>query len=421
MISRISSTSTTAKAELAVHLHGDYAAKQLQRLISRQSLRASGAFFTQQRLSRFALRPILPTIRTNSIVLDPACGAGDLLLGCAAKLPIDSDLDDTLLRWGTQIIGRDLHAEFINAAKGRLILKAFSRGAKPSRSKISSHSAFPDLCATSIFECEETYERATHVVMNPPFGTITAPEGCTWGSGKISAAALFLEACVKQAVPRTRVVAILPDVLRSGSRYDKWRGAIEQYAEVQSVRTRGQFDEKADVHVFVLELLIKKKPVSFIKKNIELRADWVPSPKSSRQVQDCFDVCVGPVVDYRHPHEGKWRPFVVAKALPMWRKVTQPERNRRFRGKVLKPPFVVVRRTSRPEDKHRAVATVVSGKRAVAVENHLIVLKPKNGKLSACWRALKNLRHNKTNEWLNKRIRCRHLTVSALKGLPWWI
>lgn len=393
------------------------ASLQLRKLVSRADLRASGAFFTDRQLSRFAIAPILSSINSASVVLDPACGAGDLLLECSRRLPLDRSLDNTLEIWGEQLIGRDLHHEFVYATKGRLILEAIGRGAKPSvQTNISARAVFPNVRAASIFACKGTYEAATHVVMNPPYRLIEAPEDCEWGSGKINAAALFLESCVKQALPKTRVVAILPDVLRSGSRYHKWRAAIERHAEVHSVRTRGQFDSRTDVHVFVLELTVKNKGTAG-----KIRASWVAKKKSLSSVNDRFHVSVGAVVDYRDPHKGAWTPFLVAKGLPTWKILPSPKRMRRFSGTTFEPPFVVVKRTSRPEDRHRAAATVITGNKSVAVENHLLVLKPKTGKLSACRSLVKNLRHSKTNVWLNRRIRCRHLTVSSLRDLPWWL
>lgn len=52
---------------------------------------------------------------------------------------------------------------------------------------------------------------------------------------------------------------------------------------------------------------------------------------------------------------------------------------RQLAGTVFAPPFVAVRRTSGPRDRSRA-----------------------------------------TDAWLNRRIRCRHLTTSAVAGIPWW-
>ena len=75
-------------------------------------------------------------------------------------------------------------------------------------------------------------------------------------------------------------------------------------------------------------------------------------------LSDLFEVWVGPVVDFRDANKGPWRPYVVAKSLPMWCEVPTVGRRRRFNKRVFTPPFVVVRRMSRPGDTHRVVATL---------------------------------------------------------------
>ena len=91
---------------------------------------------------------------------------------------------------------------------------------------------------------------------------------------------------------------------------------------------------------------------------------------------------------------------------------------RSFTGRVLKPPFVVIRRTSSPSDKYRASGTIVLGKKPVAVENHMIVIKPKSSTLKDCKKLLKTLKLSETNNFLNDRMRCRHLTVGVIKKIP---
>jgi hypothetical protein len=86
----------------------------------------------------------------------------------------------------------------------------------------------------------------------------------------------------------------------------------------------------------------------------------------------------------------------------------------------LKPPFVAIRRTSRPGDRHRAIGTLITALQPVAVENHLIALRPKDGTVKACRELLYSLKDDRTTHWLDERIRCRHLTVAALNELPWW-
>jgi hypothetical protein len=93
---------------------------------------------------------------------------------------------------------------------------------------------------------------------------------------------------------------------------------------------------------------------------------------------------------------------------------------RRFAGTTYQPPFVVVRRTSRRGDRHRAIGTIIAGHGPVAVENHLLILQPRDGSVRSCRRLLRVLRSPRTDEWFDQRLRCRHLTVAAMLELPWW-
>jgi hypothetical protein len=94
------------------------------------------------------------------------------------------------------------------------------------------------------------------------------------------------------------------------------------------------------------------------------------------------------------------------------------EQSRRHEGKVYKPPFVVIRRTSRPGHPYRAAATVIAGKKSVAVENHLIVCEPKAKTLRMCKKLMVQLQTQAVNTFLDARIRCRHLTVGSVAAIP---
>ncbi len=54
----------------------------------------------------------------------------------------------------------------------------------------------------------------------------------------------------------------------------------------------------------------------------------------------------------------------------------------------------------------------------VAVENHMIIIKPKSNSIGECKKLMKILRSKSTNEFLNSRIRLRHLTVQVIKDIP---
>jgi hypothetical protein len=407
----VSSEATSAAREQIDAALDGQPAHELRRVSDIWQRRTTGAFFTSAKLSEYAVRFFLDTIDQDSIILDPACGAGDLLLACTSRLPTVDDLAATLQLWGRRLTGRDIQSEFVQAAKCRLALAAARRVPHPTSIDRLSHT-FPLVQRGCGLSDREAIQAATHIVLNPPYATDEAPATCMWGQGSVTAAAVFLDACVSQAMPGTQILAILPDVLRSGSRYSKWRNYVKTYAKPLRTRIYGQFDRWTDVDVFVLELRIR-----------EPTAKWScaskRSTKGTERVADRFAVSVGAVVDYRDRHEGHWHPFIRPRHLPGWGIVTESKK-RRFAGRTYEPPFVVVRRTSRPGDKHRAVGTIINGNKPFAVENHLLVLSPQSKTLESCMELIDVLRMPETTRWLDRRIRCRHLTVAALSEIPWW-
>src|SRR3990172_2507246 len=62
------------------------ASQELRKRISLEQLRQDGAFFTGAQLANAAVA----NIEQNSIYFDPSCGAGNLLVACAKKLPIEA-------------------------------------------------------------------------------------------------------------------------------------------------------------------------------------------------------------------------------------------------------------------------------------------------------------------------------------------
>lgn len=387
------------------------ASRELRRLVPLDARRASGAFFTGSELAAKALRPLGGSVNAKSIIYDAACGAGDLLIAAANYLPVEKSLRRTLERWNEQIYGRDLHAEFINAAKARLILAAMRRTCDFDLTPDDRLDPFPNVrvgCGLS----DERIKVATHIVINPPFTLANAPAECDWGGGKINSAAVFVLSCLRRAAEGARLIAILPDVLRSGSRYKHWRERVEKISAIESVMLHGQFDQLADVDVFLLNAVRSSRSRS-------VGTAWQGAVSTGATVGNNANVSVGPVVNFRDPHLGRWFPFVQAKTLPSWEKHEPGLSFRRFQGRTIRPPFVVVRRTSRPGDKFRAVGTIITGSRRVAVENHLLVVVPHDRTVRGCKAVMSVLKQDATSKWLDARIRCRHLTVSSLIDLPW--
>ena len=137
------------------------------------------------------------------------------------------------------------------------------------------------------------------------------------------------------------------------------------------------------------------------------------------QLGDEFDVRVGPVVPHRDPESAPTKPYLHARAIPLGGDFDASHAEQRgFQKRLFRPPFVVVRRTSRPGDRSRGLGTVISEGGDVLVENHLIVLKPKGGSLDACHRLVGLLDSTHARQWLDERIRCRHLTVRSLSEMP---
>src|SRR5947199_205816 len=61
------------------------------------------------------------------------------------------------------------------------------------------------------------------LLLNPPYGRVQAPDSVDWASGSVSEAGIFAEHALAKLGDNSRFCAILPDVLRSGSRYHAWR------------------------------------------------------------------------------------------------------------------------------------------------------------------------------------------------------
>jgi hypothetical protein len=227
-------------------------------------------------------------------------------------------------------------------------------------------------------------------------------------------AGAFLELAIKNARPGEHISAILPDVLRSGTRYGRWRDAVAAQAEIRRVEPYGRFDPATDVDVFVLHLARrgagKHEGAGWPATKQEATPTRVP-------LSDLATVTVGAVVPHRHGNRGPWRCYLEVGNAPAFGE-TGVRLKRRFTGTVVMPPFVVVRRTSNPSDRDRLITTVISGEKPVAVENHLIVIKPHVASLTECRRIAGALGDPVARRWIDATIRCRHLTTTALKQIP---
>ncbi|MBU4526905.1 MAG: SAM-dependent methyltransferase [Desulfomicrobium sp.] len=393
------------------------AAAALRRLVPIQIRKKLGLFFTDTYLSDNVAKILAPYLRKNSKILDPACGSGNLLLSCAKHLEIGKNLNHTLSIWSDKIIGYDLYDEFIRAAKLRLIALAISYHLDEIEeiNYLNIDCLFNKLKTCNFFS-QLNFNEIDCIVVNPPFGQEFAPDGCVWGSGMVQMAALFFEKLIRIAHKDMRIVAILPDVLRSGTRYKKWRSMISSSCSSIEISAGGRFDKTTDVDVFVLHAVLGRPIEIFSEWNFSQSRD-----NSSQQVvNDYFNVRVGTVVPHRDPLVGPVYPYIYARSAPSGKILCHIGEFRPFSGTVFRPPFVVLHRTSSPHDRSRCIATIVNLDQEVAVENHLIVFTPHDSSIDSCKKLLDILQSKQSSEWLNSRIRCRHLTVSSLRELPWF-
>src|SRR5438105_8356165 len=213
--------------------------------------RRLGSFFTSKALAELALAK--RKFNSNSRIADPACGAGDLLLAVARRLPVRKTLQTTLKYWSENLSGADIRPEFVRLAKARLAILARQRlkDHEPLQRNLSR--CFTSIRVKDMLHGKRGNRRINSILLNPPFGLVAAPKNCTWARGRVNSAALFLQDVLETAQKGTRLIAILPDVLRTGSRYKSWRGHISKLLCITRINQYGVFDAFADVDVFVLE------------------------------------------------------------------------------------------------------------------------------------------------------------------------
>lgn len=384
------------------------AADELRRLVTLEARRKDGIFFTNSDLAKTVFNQLRPKFSKTSVLYDPACGAGNLIIAAQNFLFENKiKLDDR-----EHFLGTDIHREFIEAAELRCTINQLLLNSTLTRRR-SDNPAFNFSIANGLLP-NEKYNIATDLIVNPPFNLLKPDEKLSWSAGKVSAAALFIDKIIQNIDSGTSIYAILPDVLRSGSRYEKWRQLIQEHCTVGKTILLGQFDKYADVDVFAIHLTKRKKAVA------KITVESSENNQRSQKVSDLFDVCVGPVVDNRDAHKGKKRKYIVSKGLQGWTTQNNVPLSRMHEGKSFTGPFVVIKRTSRKGDSKRAIATIVNIRCPVFVDNHLIVLRPKTKTLRDCRRILSVLGDERTDEWLNNKIRCRHLTVKIVSEIPVW-
>ncbi|MBP0644260.1 hypothetical protein J8J17_20905, partial [Mycobacterium tuberculosis] len=120
--------------------------------------------------------------------------------------------------------------------------------------------------------------------------------------------------------------------------YQLLRNAIEERLQAEC-KVWGRFNQKTDIDVF--NLYGQKYSSNHV-------IAWQKSYDKYPTLSEKFDVFIGPLVAYRDKEEGDEYPYIHAKNCARCQEITSITEKRKFQGKVIEPPFVVIKRTSSP-------------------------------------------------------------------------
>ena len=388
-------------------------------VLTREDRREQGIFFSGEDWAR-SMASLVDVTQWKRFI-DPSAGIGDLLLAISHQLPLEKDLAATLTAWSRVLYAVDLRSSFLEIAWARVRALAGTRhGLHGSSGTNNDSNATPKslpigFTVSDALTVNFELARGDCVIMNPPYQRTQAPKGSAVGSGLRTAAGLHLEHIIAQAPEGVGIIALIPDVIRSGSSYRNFRQHLARRLDIRLLQPAGHFGDSANVDVSLL-VGITKDPQS---GQPEIKQEQKPS-KSTLTIEDVASVRVGPVVPHRTAETGERVGYLTTRNVPVGVELLAPVETATYDTRLEKAPFVVIRRTSSPRDRQRIRASVIRGTGSWLIENHLIVVTPKIHTLAECRRLQGALSDSRSNIWLNDRIRCRHLTVSAIRSLPLW-
>ncbi|WP_279488597.1 N-6 DNA methylase [Aeromonas veronii] len=142
----------------------------LRTLLSIDEMREAGSFFTGRNLAELSIINVgLSNNDQSSVILDPTCGAGNLLIASTSLFSVYPRLSQTLEQWGKRLYGFDLYESFIDAAKLRIIFEALNRGAIKDCSLEEAMGHLNNIYVRDVMSLDNnTLKNVSHIVMNPP-------------------------------------------------------------------------------------------------------------------------------------------------------------------------------------------------------------------------------------------------------------
>lgn len=404
------SSATSAEGRKALYtaaIRGEFTGGVYSRL-DRESRRATGVFFSGEDWAKTLLAKI-PKGKWDRYI-DPSAGVGDLLTAVATRFHRRKNLALTLKVWSRRLVAVDLEPEFIRLLWIRIVSLALVRHGYYQKPRASIFEVPSSFKVGDFLDLTIQFKKGDCIITNPPYQRISGGGGKN-GGGLRSAAAIHLERVLTQAPRGVGLVALVPDVLRCGTNYRKFREQLGEALPTVEIESHGQFSCGVDVDVAIISGITGKRSAA--------KGRVLPAPPTiTETIADRFKVSVGSVVPHRDPEDGELRPYIAARSLKKWEALREVLHWARFSSKMVTCPFVVVRRTSSPSDRKRAVATIIDLKFPVLVENHLIVIEPKSGGMTECLELLRSLEDPRTDDWLNAQMRCRHLTVGVIRSMP---
>ena len=384
----------------------DYPYTLLRQTYDHRTLRERGIFFTGSKIAKALIKKI-GTINPEWKVYDPTAGAGDLIVNYAEKLPTKESVESTVECWGRIIYATEIESSFVPLIKLRLLLLAYYKVCgKIKLQDINVRIARQQFANIIAGDYVDFRFEVDVVMVNPPFNSMVLECRTEWGGGKVSNAAVILYS-LEQRYGNSIIAAILPDVIRSGSRYSRLRNCLPRYL-IDSEKSFGRFDKFTDVDVF---LALGKR----------CHRKITPKTPTNRLpcIGDLFNVHVGNVVPHRDSQTGDLQYYLTARNVATGKVIRDFKDQIKSLHKSVGGPFVTIKRTSSPSDKFRCAASLIDSRKSFFVENHLIVLKAKQTMSLTRYRKIMHyLIGDECTCFLNQTIRCRHLTVSIVKQIP---